>query len=93
MTTAAISHLKNHLPEIVHEVENGEDIQITRHGKPVAVIVSLEKYNTIFKSEKGIFSAYLRWRQCYPEATGFTDNEIKQMGDPKPHEPANFSWD
>ena len=93
MTMAAISHLKNHLPEIVHQVENGQDIQITRHGKPVAVIVSLEKYNVIFKAEKGIFNAYLRWRQLYPEATGFTDNEIKSMRTQEPHEPANFSWD
>ena len=41
MTDATISHLKNHLPEIVHDVESGNDVQITRHGKPVAVIISL----------------------------------------------------
>jgi len=93
MTTAAISHLKNHLPEIVHKAETGQDIQITRHGKTVAVIVSLKKYNAFFKSEKGIFNAYLRWRKLYPEAVGFTDNEIESMREKDPYEPANFSWD
>jgi prevent-host-death family protein len=39
----------------VHEAENGQDIQITRHGKPVAIIISLKKYNALFKSEKAIF--------------------------------------
>ena len=48
MSEAAISTLKNHLPEWVHLAETGQDIQITRHGKPVAVMISLEKYQRAF---------------------------------------------
>ncbi len=93
MTEATISHLKNHLPEIVHDVENGQDIQITRHGKPVAVIVSLERYSRAFRSGKGIFNAYQRWRMLHPEASGFTNEEVKNMRDREPHKPSNFSWE
>ena len=93
MTEATISHLKNHLPEIVHEVENGLDIQITRHGKPVAVIVSLERYSRAFSSGKGVFSAYQRWRTLHPEGSGFTDEEVNNMRDRKPHKPSAFSWE
>ena len=93
MPEATISFLKNHLPEIVHEVENGQDIQITRHGKPVAVIVSQERYSSAFSSEKGIFSAYQRWRSIHPEASGFTDEEIKKMRDREPHKASKFSWE
>ena len=92
MPEATISHLKNHLPEIVHDVENGRDIQITRHGKPVAVIVSLERYNHAFSAGKGIFSAYQRWRDLHPEGAGFTDEEIDNMRDREPHKPSAFSW-
>lgn len=93
MNKASISHTKNHLPEIVHHAEAGQDIQITRHGKSVAVIVSMERYKQAFSSEKGIFNSYLHWRELHPKAKGLTDRELKNLRDKKPHEPTNFSWD
>ena len=93
MTEATISYLKNQLPEVVHDVEKGQDIHITRHGKPVAVIVSLERYNQAFGSGKGIFNAYLRWRDLYPNAPGFTDEEINSMRSREPHKSSDFTWD
>lgn len=79
MTESTISTLKNHLPEMVRLVESGEDLHITRHGKPVAVMVSLERYTRAFTAGKGIFSSGSRWRQKFPEAEGFTDEDIEQM--------------
>ena len=93
MSEATISHLKNHLPECVHSVEQGEDIQITRHGKPVAVIVSLERYNRALGGGKGIFNSYLNWRKQHPDADGFSDEEIEAMRNREPHKPTDFSWD
>ena len=92
MTEATISHLKNHLAEIVRDVENGQDIQITRHGKPVAVMVSLERYSRAFSSGKGIFNAYQRWRTLHPEASGFTNEEVENMRDRELHKPSTFNW-
>ena len=34
----SIAEAKNRLPELIRAVENGEQIVITRHGKPVAQI-------------------------------------------------------
>lgn len=34
----SIAEAKNHLPELIRAVENGEKVIITRHGKPVAQI-------------------------------------------------------
>ena len=93
MSEATISHLKNHLFEVVHTVEQGEDIQITRHGKPVAVIISLEKYNRALASGKGIFNSYLTWRKQHPDAEGFTDEELEAMRDRAPHDADGFRWD
>jgi len=39
-----ISIAKNKLPKIVHSVEDGSAVQLTRHGKPVAVLVSFAQY-------------------------------------------------
>ena len=33
------SHAKTHLPRLLDEVERGETIVITRHGRPIARIV------------------------------------------------------
>jgi len=79
MTESAISTLKNHLPEMVHLAEAGQDIHITRHGKPVAVMVSLERYQQAFAAGKGIFSSGQRWRAQYPDAEGFTDRDEEQL--------------
>ncbi|MDD2893673.1 MAG: type II toxin-antitoxin system Phd/YefM family antitoxin [Halothiobacillaceae bacterium] len=79
MSTAAISTLKNQLPEWIHKAEQGEDIQITRHGKPVAVIVSLERYQRVLATNKGVFNAYLRWRAKHPQADGMSDDELNQL--------------
>ncbi|MDQ5767053.1 type II toxin-antitoxin system Phd/YefM family antitoxin [Thiothrix subterranea] len=79
MSEAAISTLKNHLPEWVHLAESGQDIQITRHGKPVAVMISLAKYQRAFVGGTSIVSAFSRWREQYPDAQGFTADEQEQM--------------
>lgn len=79
MTEATISKLKNHLPELVHKAEEGEDIQITRHGKPVAVIVSQERYNRMVTNAPNLATTFKRWRAMHPDVEGFTDEEIRQM--------------
>lgn len=40
-----ISEAKNKLPAIIHDVEVGATAELTRHGKPVAVLVSIKEYN------------------------------------------------
>jgi antitoxin (DNA-binding transcriptional repressor) of toxin-antitoxin stability system len=39
MTVMTVSEARAALPELLNRVEAGEEITITRHGKPVAVIV------------------------------------------------------
>ena len=36
MLTVSLAHAKAHLGELVDKVEAGEEVVITRHGKPVA---------------------------------------------------------
>ncbi len=42
MVNIAIAEAKNHLSELIARVEAGEDIAVTRHGKPVARLVAIE---------------------------------------------------
>ena len=48
---------KNNLPKIIHSVEDGSAVQLTRHGKPVAVLVSFAHYQGLFKQKKDFWTA------------------------------------
>ena len=50
MRTVAIFEAKNRLSELLNAVEHGEEITITRHGSPVARIVSI---STSSQGEQG----------------------------------------
>lgn len=40
----SIAEARQMLPRLVHRVEAGKPVEITRRGKPVAALVSLEAY-------------------------------------------------
>ena len=44
MTTYSLSEARANLPLILNKVENGEEITITRHGRPAAVIVGHDRW-------------------------------------------------
>lgn len=39
MTTISVSHARATLPELIDRVSAGEEVTLTRHGAPVAVLV------------------------------------------------------
>ena len=55
MTAVPIFDVKNRLPYFIHLAENGETIQITRHGKPVARIISEKEVEQEQKTEGQVF--------------------------------------
>lgn len=40
MTRVSVAEAKNHLSELIARAEAGEEISVTRHGKPVARLVA-----------------------------------------------------
>lgn len=64
MSQVSIAEAKNALPRLIHEVEGGETIHITRHGKPVAVLVSQEAYAQLTSREQpsDFWQAIQVWR-------------------------------
>lgn len=47
MTTVGAYEAKTHLPALLARVEHGERVTITRHGRPVAVLVPAEQTSPI----------------------------------------------
>jgi prevent-host-death family protein len=90
METTTIADAKNNLPKLVHAAEAGEDIQLTRHGRAAAVLVSQAPYMQLFGTGKAVFQEMTRWRENHMDVE-ITDQEVDSWRDRSPVR--DFSWD
>jgi antitoxin Phd len=66
----SIVEAKNKLPSIIHYVEKGPFIKLTRRGKAVAVLLSIKEYERLSHGYSGFWEALSIFRQ------NITDEEI-----------------
>jgi len=59
----SIAQVRNRLSEIVHEAEAGEEVTVTRRGKPVAILLSRQQYNKLRGETPGFWLAYQDFRK------------------------------
>ena len=59
----SIAEAKNRLPTIVHSVENGPSVELTRRGKPVAVLLSIQEYERLSRKYTGFWRAVSQYRR------------------------------
>jgi len=60
----SLSTAKTHLASLVQAAETGEVVHISRHGKPVAVLISEQAYASLqgHQSKRGEWTAIADWR-------------------------------
>ncbi len=58
----SISEARNSLPSLVHAVEDGGPVQLTRRGRAVAVLVSVTAYERLARNRPDLWSAIERFR-------------------------------
>lgn len=81
-THYSISEAKNRLPHIVHDVEAGTPVTFTRHGKPVAVILSVREYERLNQKKDDFWDALTSFRKMMAENNiEFTDRDFDQLRD------------
>ena len=87
----SIAEAKNQLPAVIHEVEQGEPIEITRHGRAVAIVLSISDYLQLSNARPDLWEAYQSWCERRSE---LTDADVDGMADPtRDLEPAErFDW-
>ena len=59
----SIAEAKNRLPSIIHYVEKGPYVKLTRRGNPVAVLLSIQEYERLSRKYSGFWSALSAFRQ------------------------------
>lgn len=77
-----IAEAKSNLPAIIHKVEDGPSVKLTRHGKPVAVLLSIREYEQLAKNKMGFWSALTKFRNILEkENISITDLDFEDLRD------------
>jgi prevent-host-death family protein len=77
-----IADAKNKLPAIIHSVETGQAVKLTRHGRPVAILMSIKDYQRISLKKEGYWSALGSWRKnVEKEGIVITGEEFENIRD------------
>lgn len=58
----SIAKARDHFTALVHAVEQKAVIKLTRRGKPVAVMLSIQEYERLASGKPGFWEAYARFR-------------------------------
>ena len=61
----SIADARISLPAIVNQAEAGEPVELTRRGKPVAVVVSLREFQRLRGDRSGFRDAYKKFLDQY----------------------------
>lgn len=70
--TYSIAKARDQFTALVHNLEHQPLIQLTRRGKPVAVLLSIAEYERLSTPKVGFWQAYDKFRH----ETDLTDLEI-----------------
>lgn len=61
-----ISEARANLPSIVDAAEGGASIELTRRGKPVAVVISRQELERLRAGRPTFAEAYAKFRESHP---------------------------
>lgn len=87
-----ITEAKNRLTSIVHSVEKGPSIKLTRRGKPVAVLLSIREYEKLGRRKNGFWDALSGFRDRAEKSNiTITGDEFKSLRDDSSGREVNFS--
>ena len=83
-TRYSVAEAKNRLPALLHEAEDGKPVEITRHGRSVAVVLSVEEYARLRGAQPDPWVRYQEWRA---RSTSLSDADVDALVDPTRGEP------
>jgi len=86
-----IAEAKNKLTVMIREVEAGPAIQLTRRGKPVAVLLSTREYHSLCRRKRDLGDAIDRFRKdLEAEQIAITEDDLAGLRDRSPGRPVDF---
>lgn len=83
MSVYSIAEAKAHLTQLIRQVEQEGEIHLSRHGKQVAVLMSIDEYQRLNHKQRdfGEILDDLFEQNIYVEETELFDRDRKQVTD------------
>lgn len=83
--TYSVADARAHLPDILDDVEAGKEVQLTRRGRPVAVVLSPERYEALRRERTTFADAYRAFAKRYaPEEVALEPDFFDSLRDRAP---------
>ncbi|HKV09582.1 MAG TPA: type II toxin-antitoxin system Phd/YefM family antitoxin [Thermoanaerobaculia bacterium] len=88
----SIAEARDNFTSVVHEAEKGAKVELTRRGRPVAVLLGVEDYERLSRPAPRFWEAYEKFRQEFDLVDLGIDPEIdlSNLRDPSPGR--DFEW-
>ena len=88
----SIAEAKNKLPSIIHSVERGPSVKLTRRGRPVAVLLSIQEYERLSQKKKDFWLALKSFRKiAEKEGIEISNADFKGLRDYSPGREVDWS--
>jgi antitoxin Phd len=88
----SIAEARDKLPGMVHEVESGTHVELTRRGKPVAVLMGFEEYGRLAQGRRDFWKAYEEFRREFDLAELDIDPDAVFGGVREASPGREFAW-
>ena len=73
--TYSVAEARSSLPRIINQAESGLAVELTRRGKPVAVVISFRQFERLLGDRPGFGVAYRNFLKTHSlEKAGIDDN-------------------
>jgi prevent-host-death family protein len=93
MIQYSIAQARDRFTQLVHEAEQGHAVELTRRGQRVAVLVSAEEYDRLFRPKQNFGEAVLAWRKKYDVENWDDDIDIDEVFNVRDQSPGReFEW-
>jgi prevent-host-death family protein len=89
-TRYSIAEARNQLARLVHDAEKGASVELTRRGKPVAVLLSLDQYERAIQGKQSFWDALTAYRKQIDTKELALDASLQDARDDGPGR--RFSW-
>lgn len=78
----SIAEARQNLAAIVHELEQAAQIELTRRGEPVAVLLSLTEYQRLVAPQRDFWGAYTAFREQFALDDRDVNEFLRDLRDP-----------
>jgi antitoxin Phd len=80
-----IAEARSNLPSIIDTVEKGPIVRLTRHGRTVAVLLSIQEYDRLRRKRAGLWRALKAFRsRIKDEGVEVSGKDFEGLRDPSP---------